>query len=137
MNRFVNRSLYRVIFVTTLLGLQNHPYILYCTAIIEIRVTHAVKMFTDYKESRVISYWIEWRMWYAWMVCTVRRGIQMLTLSNFMKHLSMILFCFLSWFQQNNHSMLGVHASAQAIIHFGKIARKHNLSGVCLDSLSR
>ncbi|XP_053373271.1 transformation/transcription domain-associated protein-like isoform X1 [Mercenaria mercenaria] len=39
--------------------------------------------------------------------------------------------------QQNNHSMLGVHASAQAIIHFGKIARKHNLSGVCLDSLSR
>ncbi|KAL5007444.1 hypothetical protein ScPMuIL_016250 [Solemya velum] len=38
---------------------------------------------------------------------------------------------------QNNHSMLGVHASAQAIIHFGKIARKHNLTGVCLDSLSR
>ncbi|XP_058799221.1 transformation/transcription domain-associated protein [Phymastichus coffea] len=36
-----------------------------------------------------------------------------------------------------NHSMLGVHASAQAIIHFGKIARKHGLSGVCLDSLSR
>ncbi|XP_015602005.1 transformation/transcription domain-associated protein [Cephus cinctus] len=39
--------------------------------------------------------------------------------------------------QTTNHSMLGVHASAQAIIHFGKIARKHNLSGVCLDSLSR
>ncbi|XP_069681279.1 transformation/transcription domain-associated protein isoform X3 [Periplaneta americana] len=39
--------------------------------------------------------------------------------------------------QTSNHSMLGVHASAQAIIHFGKIARKHNLSGVCLDSLSR
>ncbi|XP_048245320.1 transformation/transcription domain-associated protein-like isoform X4 [Haliotis rufescens] len=38
---------------------------------------------------------------------------------------------------QNNHSMLGVHASAQAIIHFGKIARKHNLTGVSLDSLSR
>ncbi|XP_026322829.1 transcription-associated protein 1 isoform X2 [Hyposmocoma kahamanoa] len=36
-----------------------------------------------------------------------------------------------------NHSMLGVHASAQAIIHFAKIARKHNLSGVCLDSLHR
>ncbi|KAG8225079.1 hypothetical protein J437_LFUL000058 [Ladona fulva] len=36
-----------------------------------------------------------------------------------------------------NHSMLGVHASAQAIIHFGKVARKHNLTGVCLDSLSR
>lgn len=33
--------------------------------------------------------------------------------------------------------MLGVHASAQAIIHFGKIARKHGLTGVCLDSLSR
>lgn len=25
----------------------------------------------------------------------------------------------------------------QAIIHFGKIGRKHNLTGVCLDSLSR
>ena len=37
----------------------------------------------------------------------------------------------------SNHSMLGVHASAQAIIHFGKIARKHNLCLVCLDSLSR
>lgn len=37
----------------------------------------------------------------------------------------------------NNQSMLGTHASAQAIIHFGKIARKHNLTGVCLDSLSR
>lgn len=39
--------------------------------------------------------------------------------------------------QTVNHSMLGVHASAQAIIHFGKIARKHNLTGVCLGSLSR
>ncbi|XP_064648217.1 transformation/transcription domain-associated protein-like isoform X2 [Lineus longissimus] len=39
--------------------------------------------------------------------------------------------------KQSNHSMLGVHASAQAIIHFGKIGRKHNLMGVCLDSLSR
>ena len=38
---------------------------------------------------------------------------------------------------QQGHSMLGVHASAQAIIHFGKIARKHNLSSVCLESLSR
>ena len=37
----------------------------------------------------------------------------------------------------SNHSMLGVHASAQAIIHFGKIARKHCVTGVCLDSLSR
>lgn len=36
-----------------------------------------------------------------------------------------------------NQSMLGVHASAQAIIHFGKIARKHNLSNVCFESLSR
>ncbi|KAK1124236.1 hypothetical protein K0M31_006611 [Melipona bicolor] len=39
--------------------------------------------------------------------------------------------------QTNNHSMLGVHASVQAIIHFGKIARKHNLCGVCLESLSK
>ncbi|XP_076468689.1 transformation/transcription domain-associated protein-like isoform X2 [Babylonia areolata] len=38
---------------------------------------------------------------------------------------------------QANHSMLGVHASAQAIIHFGKIARKHFLTTVSLDSLSR
>ncbi|XP_014681160.1 PREDICTED: transformation/transcription domain-associated protein-like [Priapulus caudatus] len=38
---------------------------------------------------------------------------------------------------QTNHSMLGVHASAQAIINYGKVARKHNLTGVCLDSLSR
>lgn len=38
---------------------------------------------------------------------------------------------------QSNHSMLGVHASAQAIINYGKISRKHNLTGVCLDSLSR
>lgn len=37
----------------------------------------------------------------------------------------------------SNQSMLGVHASAQAIIHFGKMARKHNLTGVCQDSLSR
>ncbi|KAF6210692.1 hypothetical protein GE061_013799 [Apolygus lucorum] len=37
----------------------------------------------------------------------------------------------------SNSSMFGVHASAQAIIHFGKIARKHNLTGVCLDSLAR
>lgn len=36
-----------------------------------------------------------------------------------------------------NIKMLGVHASAQAIIHFGKIARKQNLTGVCQDSLSR
>ena len=33
--------------------------------------------------------------------------------------------------------MLGVHASAQAIIHFGKIARKHNLTSVCVESLSK
>lgn len=35
------------------------------------------------------------------------------------------------------NTMLGVHASAQAIIHFGKIARKHNLTGVCIETLSR
>ncbi|XP_046866072.1 transcription-associated protein 1 [Drosophila willistoni] len=34
-------------------------------------------------------------------------------------------------------TMLGVHASAQAIISFGKIARKHNLTGVCQETLSR
>lgn len=39
--------------------------------------------------------------------------------------------------QGTTHSTFGVHASAQAIIHFGKIGRKHNLTGVCLDSLSR
>ena len=39
--------------------------------------------------------------------------------------------------QASSHSMLGVHASAQAIIHFGKIARKHNLTSVCVESLSR
>ncbi|KAL9917178.1 transcription-associated protein Nipped-A isoform 1-T1 [Glossina fuscipes fuscipes] len=35
------------------------------------------------------------------------------------------------------NTMLGVHASAQAIIYFGKIARKHNLTGVCQETLSR
>ncbi|KAI1279601.1 Transformation/transcription domain-associated protein [Halotydeus destructor] len=39
--------------------------------------------------------------------------------------------------QAASHAMLGVHASAQSIIHFGKIARKHSLVGVCLDSLNR
>ncbi|RWS15188.1 transformation/transcription domain-associated protein-like protein [Dinothrombium tinctorium] len=39
--------------------------------------------------------------------------------------------------QQTSHAMLGVHASAQSIIHYGKIARKHGLIGVCLDSLNR
>lgn len=38
---------------------------------------------------------------------------------------------------QTSHAMLGVHASAQSIIHYGKIARKHNLVNVCLDSLNR
>ncbi|XP_077554082.1 transformation/transcription domain-associated protein-like isoform X4 [Haemaphysalis longicornis] len=36
-----------------------------------------------------------------------------------------------------NQAMLGVHASAQSIIHYGKVARKHGLTNVCLDSLSR
>ncbi|VEN47748.1 unnamed protein product, partial [Callosobruchus maculatus] len=35
------------------------------------------------------------------------------------------------------NSMLGVHASAQSIIHFGKIARKHKLTSVCLDTLNK
>lgn len=39
--------------------------------------------------------------------------------------------------QTSNHSLLGVHASMQAIIHFGKIARKQNICGVCLDSLAK
>nr|XP_042899044.1 transformation/transcription domain-associated protein isoform X5 [Parasteatoda tepidariorum] len=38
---------------------------------------------------------------------------------------------------QANHAMLGVHASAQSIIHYGKIARKHGLTSVCLDALSQ
>ncbi|XP_055874365.1 transformation/transcription domain-associated protein-like isoform X5 [Biomphalaria glabrata] len=37
----------------------------------------------------------------------------------------------------NTNSMMGVHATAQSIIHFGKIARKHGLVGVSLDTLSR
>lgn len=51
----------------------------------------------------------------------------------------LMIYClfFLTLQANSNHSMLGVHASAQAIIHFGKIARKHGLTGVCLDSLSR
>lgn len=36
-----------------------------------------------------------------------------------------------------NDKALGVHASAQAIIKFGKTARKHNLTGVCQDALLR
>ncbi|GFN80649.1 transformation/transcription domain-associated protein [Plakobranchus ocellatus] len=39
--------------------------------------------------------------------------------------------------ENSNNSMLGVHATAQSIIHFGKIARKHGLIGVSLDALSR
>lgn len=39
--------------------------------------------------------------------------------------------------QSSNHAMLGVHASAWSIIHYGHVARKHDLTGVCLDSLSR
>ncbi|KAF7269505.1 transcription-associated protein Nipped-A isoform X2 [Rhynchophorus ferrugineus] len=45
-------------------------------------------------------------------------------------------------FEQNRestttNSKLGMHASAQSIIHFGKIARKHKLSNVCLESLNK
>ena len=39
--------------------------------------------------------------------------------------------------QHSNHAMLGVHASAQSIINYGKVARKHHLIGPSLDSLSR
>ncbi|KAF5284945.1 hypothetical protein FQA39_LY16900 [Lamprigera yunnana] len=37
----------------------------------------------------------------------------------------------------HTNSMLGVHASAQSIIYFGKIARKHKLTNVCLESLNK
>uniref|UniRef100_A0A3Q2QU59 Transformation/transcription domain-associated protein n=1 Tax=Fundulus heteroclitus TaxID=8078 RepID=A0A3Q2QU59_FUNHE len=37
----------------------------------------------------------------------------------------------------NNNAMLGVHASASAIIQYGKIARKQGLVNVSLDILSR
>ncbi|GIY24528.1 hypothetical protein CEXT_37291 [Caerostris extrusa] len=36
-----------------------------------------------------------------------------------------------------NNAMLGVHASAQSIIHFGKVARKHGLTNVCLEALTQ
>ena len=39
--------------------------------------------------------------------------------------------------QQGSHAMIGVHASAQSIIHYGKLARKQHLISVCLDSLNR
>ncbi|GLH10296.1 Transcription-associated protein 1, partial [Gryllus bimaculatus] len=38
--------------------------------------------------------------------------------------------------QTGNARKLGVQSSAQALIHFGKIARKHGLAGVCLNTLS-
>ncbi|XP_065834052.1 transformation/transcription domain-associated protein-like isoform X2 [Oscarella lobularis] len=38
---------------------------------------------------------------------------------------------------ETNHAMLGVHASAWAIIHHAYVARKHDLCNVCLDNLSR
>ena len=39
--------------------------------------------------------------------------------------------------QQESVAMLGVHASASAIINYGKVARKHGLVNSALDSLSR
>ncbi|XP_038044323.1 transformation/transcription domain-associated protein-like isoform X2 [Patiria miniata] len=39
--------------------------------------------------------------------------------------------------KEQQHAMLGVHASAQSIINYGKVARKHHLIGPALDSLSR
>ncbi|ESN91105.1 hypothetical protein HELRODRAFT_194551 [Helobdella robusta] len=38
---------------------------------------------------------------------------------------------------QQNASMLGVHHTAVGMVEFGKIARKHSLPSVCLDSLSK
>lgn len=37
----------------------------------------------------------------------------------------------------STHAMLGVHASASGIIHYGKVARKHGQINSALDSLSR
>lgn len=33
--------------------------------------------------------------------------------------------------------MLGVHALAQGIVHFGKIARKQHLYDLCLETLNK
>ena len=38
---------------------------------------------------------------------------------------------------QSNQAMLIVHHSASAIIQYARIARKHQLFPVCLDSLSK
>lgn len=38
---------------------------------------------------------------------------------------------------QRNPATLGIHSSAQAIIYFAKVARKQNLTTVCLESLNR
>eukprot|EP00118_Oscarella_pearsei_P018052 m.182608 g.182608 ORF g.182608 m.182608 type:complete len:3843 (+) comp39295_c0_seq28:119-11647(+) len=38
---------------------------------------------------------------------------------------------------ETNHAMLGVHASAWAIIHHAYVARKHDLCSASLDNLSR
>ena len=35
------------------------------------------------------------------------------------------------------NALLGAHASAQSLIHYAKIARKHGLTTVALDSLNR
>lgn len=37
----------------------------------------------------------------------------------------------------SSHAMLGVHATATSIISYAEVARKQDLCGVCLDSLSR
>ena len=37
----------------------------------------------------------------------------------------------------SQNSLVGSHASAQSLIHYAKIARKHSLTSVCLDSLNR
>jgi transformation/transcription domain-associated protein len=36
-----------------------------------------------------------------------------------------------------NQAMLGVHALAQGIVHFGKIARKQHLYDLCLETLNK
>ena len=54
-----------------------------------------------------------------------------------LEKLTVTLVTVLCYDQANSNSMLGVHASVQGIIHFGKIARKHGLTNVALETLSR
>lgn len=50
--------------------------------------------------------------------------------------LAMFLYTFFFPFQ-NNLSVTVCHQSANSIVQYARIARKHRLFGVCLDSLSK